>query len=68
MGEAYQLVQVTCDMADPKTRQREIEGLRAGMRSLGVPEGWIITMDEEDEITSEDGLIHIVPAWKWLLD
>lgn len=68
MGEAYQLVQVTCDMADPRTRQREIEGLRAGMRSLGVPEGWIITMDEEDEIASEDGLIHIVPAWKWLLD
>ena len=68
MGEAYQLVQVTCDMTDAKTRQREIEGLRAGMRSLGVPEGWIITMDEEDEITSEDGLIHIVPAWKWLLE
>lgn len=47
---------------------REILGLRAGMRSLGVPEGWIVTMDEEDEVAFEGGVVHIVPAWKWLLD
>ena len=68
MGEAYQLVQVTWDMSNEKTRAREILGLQAGMRSLGVPEGWIVTMDEEDEVAFEGGVVHIVPAWKWLLD
>lgn len=68
MGEAYQLVHLTWDMSNEKTRAREILGLQAGMRSLGVPEGWIVTMDEEDEVAFEGGVVHIVPAWKWLLD
>ncbi|WP_270240088.1 hypothetical protein [Collinsella tanakaei] len=68
MGEAYQLVQVSWGMSNEKTRAREILGLRAGMRSLGVPEGWTVTMDEEDEVAFEGGVVHIVPAWKWLLD
>ena len=55
-------------LSNEKTRAREILGLQAGMRSLGVPEGWIVTMDEEDEVAFEGGVVHIVPAWKWLLD
>lgn len=68
MGEAYQLVQVTWDMTDEKTRHREIAGIEAGMKALNMNEGWIVTMNEEAEEPTESGVVHIVPAWKWLLD
>lgn len=68
MGVAHQLIQVSCDMQNEKTRGREISGLVAGMRHLGLDEGWIVTTNEEDELKLEGGVIHIVPAWKWLLD
>ena len=68
MGVVHQLIQVSCDMQNEKTRGREISGLAAGMRHLGLDEGWIVTTNEEDELKLEGGVIHIVPAWKWLLD
>lgn len=55
-------------MQNEKTRGREISGLVAGMRHLGLDEDWIVTTNEEDELKLEGGVIHIVPAWKWLLD
>lgn len=66
--EAYELVQVTCSMREEKTRRREVSALRAGMAALGVREGWVVTLDEEEEITVDEGVVHVVPAWRWLLD
>ncbi len=52
-----------------KTRQREIEALQDGMVELQQKESWLITAYEEEEFhDSETGtIIHIVPAYKWLL-
>ena len=47
--------------------RREVAGLRAGMRRLDAAEGWIVTMDEEEEIDVPEGAVHVVPAWRWLL-
>lgn len=67
LGGGHRLVQATVSLADPRTRAREIEGLRAGMRALGEREGWVVTMDEREEVPVPEGAVHVVPAWEWLL-
>jgi len=51
------------------TRQRETEALLDGMRELELNESWIITAYEEEEYqdTETDRIIHVVLAYKWLL-
>jgi len=65
------LLQVCWNLGtEGKTRDREIAALWHGMEELGVTESWIITSGESEEIT-EAGTgrrIHIVPAWRWLLE
>lgn len=66
-GAITQAYQVTVSMKDEKTRKREIDGLVESMRTFGLSEGYIITMDEKEEIRLEDALIHVLPAWEWML-
>jgi hypothetical protein len=37
------------------------------MRELGLGEATIVTMHESEEISVDDGIIHVVPAWAWML-
>ena len=61
--EAYELVQVTCSMREGKTRRwGGGSALRAGMAAFGVREGWVVTLDEEEEIAVDEGVVHVVPA------
>lgn len=62
-----QLIQVTWDMTDEDTRQREIGGLIEASRHTDCTNLTIITNDEENEITEDGITIKIIPAWKWLL-
>jgi uncharacterized protein len=62
------LIQVCYNVADPFTRSREIASLRACMKDLGKREGMILSMNEEEEISTPDGEIRIVPVWKWMLE
>lgn len=66
-GEAWRLVQASTSLADPRTRRRELEGLRAGMRAFSVAESWVVTLDEEEDVPVPEGTVHVVPAWRWLL-
>jgi hypothetical protein len=34
---------------------------------FNLPEAYIVTLDEEDEMALEGKKIFIRPAWKWLL-
>lgn len=65
--QAYNLVQVSVDMANEKTREREVAALDAAMEQLGLGESTIVTMDEQADISCEHGVVHTVPAWRWLL-
>lgn len=58
------LIQVSWDVSEPQTFERELAGLKSAMRELSISHGIIITAD--DEMTIDD-TIHIIPAWKWLL-
>ena len=65
--QAYSLVQVSVDMADEKTREREIKALDAAMAQFDIEESTIVTMDEQADIPCKNGVVHAVPAWRWLL-
>jgi hypothetical protein len=62
-----ELVQVCETLANPATRQREINALQVAMSELNLTEGSIVTKSEEESVTTEAGIILIVPVWKFLL-
>lgn len=66
-GQAYELYQVCFSMRDDATREREFSALEEAMSRFDLDCGWVITMDEEGDFAREMGTIHVVPAWKWML-
>jgi predicted AAA+ superfamily ATPase len=56
-----------CFELTPQNRPRELGGLIDAAHSFNLTEGWLITYDQEEENIEENILIHIVPAWKWLI-
>lgn len=62
-----QLIQVTWDMSDENTREREIDGILEASTATGCANLLIITKDEETVIVRKSKQIGVVPAWKWLL-
>lgn len=66
--EIERLIQVTWDMSNGDTRQREINGIIEAAKATGCSNLYIITAENSEEIEVEDGLtIHVLPAWRWLL-
>ncbi len=49
------------------TRDKEIKGLLKAASYCKAKEAWIITLDEEEELTIDGVHIQIMPAWKWML-
>lgn len=66
-GAVATALQVCLTLQDEKTRQREIRGLAHALDRFKLPAGYIITLDEEDEIAINGKKIFIRPSWKWLL-
>lgn len=62
------LVQVCEALANEKTRKREVLALSEAMEELGLTSGTIVTRNEEDTMIIEGKTIHIMPAWRFLLE
>ena len=62
-----ELIQVTWDMSDRDTREREINGLLEASKATQCDKLTIITIDEECSFERNGRIIHAVPAWKWML-
>jgi len=62
-----ELVQVSADISDTSTREREMRALREGMEELGVRTSTLVTMNDDEVVEVESGTISVVPAWRWLL-
>ena len=60
-------IQVCFDIDDSQTKKREIEGLLEALKIYNLKEGLILTLNQEDEIITEQKKVIIVPIWKWLL-
>ena len=67
VGNATQLVQVCADMSPTDTREREIRALVDAMRETGLRESTVVTMHDSEDVTVDGGVIHVVPAWAWML-
>ena len=65
-GSHHQLIQVSADVYQKCTLQRELAPFAEcdGESSDRI----LITLNEQKTIQYENREIHIVPAWKWLLD
>ena len=62
------LFQVSGSLVNPKTKTREVTALTEAMTELGLPEGTIVTRNEEDSFAVEAGKINVVPAWRFILN
>lgn len=60
------LYQVSVSLKESDTYEREVRALAYAMRELGIKSAVIVTLEEEKEITIPEGLIFVVPAWKFL--
>jgi len=68
-NQIVQSFQVTVSLNDPRTREREMKGALSAMDAYKLKEGYIITLEEYEEVTIDDGrCIHVLPVWKWLLE
>ncbi|HEY5168815.1 MAG TPA: ATP-binding protein [Thermoleophilia bacterium] len=65
---AGRLVQACASLAEPATRAREVRALAEAMAETGLRTAEIVTLHEEETITTDAGAIAVVPAWRWLLD
>ena len=62
------LIQVAYSISDIETEKREVKALQNAMKELTITDAIIITHNEWKEIETKYGSIHVVPAWKWLLN
>lgn len=60
-----QVLQVSFDMSDEKTKTREIKGLIAACGQFGLSSGLIITYDTEDSFSQNSIDIELIPFYKW---
>jgi len=66
-GVNLQAIQV-CWTLTTGNRERELRGLLAAMEENSIPQGLILTYDEEENLPAEPGRrIAVMPVWKWLL-
>ncbi len=67
-----QLLQVCVDVADPKTREREVRALLKASKETRCEDLVVLTDSEEREEDATwfglDGRVRYVPLWKWLCE
>ena len=52
-------------MRDVRTRQRELRALTTAMQETGLSKGCILTLEAEERIETENGLVEVMPVWQW---
>ena len=62
------LVQVCESLTDPKSQKREVAALSDAMTELKLKTGIIVTRNQEQQIQTPQGVISVMPAWRFLLD
>jgi predicted AAA+ superfamily ATPase len=67
-SQVKSVIQVCYRIDSPKTREREIRGLKEAMDTLRCRNGMILTDDEYEDIGSGKEGIKVRPFWLWALD
>lgn len=66
-GETEFVPYQVCTDIHEKNREREIYGLREACEYLGKKQGFLLTDNEEDELTVDGIMVTVLPVWKWIL-
>jgi hypothetical protein len=66
-GKIGNIIQVSFDVSEAKTKNREVRALLRSLAFFNMKEGLIITEDMEAEETTNGYVIRYVPLWKFLL-
>jgi len=61
------LYQVALHIRESATREREIRAMRSAMAETGLSTGLILTLEDEQEITVDEGTIRVMPVWRWIM-
>jgi predicted AAA+ superfamily ATPase len=61
------LIQVSSEIKDKKTKDREIRSLISAMNELNLDKSFILTTDTEETINIDKKTIIIKPVYKWLI-
>jgi len=64
----FKAVQVTVNIKNEKTKEREIKGLIESLKKYNLNDGIILTEDEFANLIFDDFKIKIRPLWFWLLN
>lgn len=62
-----EIYQVSYDISNVKTRQRELRGLLAASAETHCDNLYLITDFQREDVSLKGKQIHIVPAYEWLL-
>lgn len=65
-GKITHALQVTYDMSDVDTKEREIKGLLEACQNFDLKVATIVTYDSEDEFEVEGVKINLIPFYKWV--
>lgn len=66
--EGKQLINVSYDISNTQTKEREINGLIEAMNTLKISKATLITSTLNERIQIKKMNITIIPLWKWLLE
>ncbi len=66
-GRVAEALQICQTVTQPKTREREIQGLLEAMKAHTLKTGLILTDDDHEEVPVFGGKILILPLWYHLL-
>ena len=67
LKDEKKLINVSYDINNKSTYDRELNGLWEGMKHLRINESYLITSEAEQTVQIENKTVFIVPLWKWLL-
>jgi predicted AAA+ superfamily ATPase len=65
--EANTAIQVSYNIEDIDTYEREVDGLTKFLKANKQYHGIIITWDTERQIVEDGITIEVIPVWKWLI-
>ncbi|MGQ5425469.1 ATP-binding protein [Thermophilibacter sp. ZX-H3] len=77
LAAEYELVQVAVESGATRpgeggarsTKYRsEVGNLERAMAETNLSTSTLVTLDEEDEVSTPGGTVRVVPAWKWFLE
>ena len=63
-----QLIQVSWSIADPKTKEREVNALIKASQETTIVNCWILTHSETETIQANQLTIRVIPIYQWLLN